>query len=110
VRQIFDAAGSRATILVVSDHGFKTYQKVIHPNVLLGPEGWSIPEGGSAMVYTTRAAKMRPQLAGIKGVKRVVTPEEFPQLGLPAPSERMADLVLLAEDNYAFDAEATAKS
>jgi predicted AlkP superfamily pyrophosphatase or phosphodiesterase len=106
VKQIVEAVGSRATILVVSDHGFKTYQKVIHPNVVLGADGWSIPEGGSAMVYTTRETKVRPQLAGIKGVQRVVTPEEFPQLGLPAPNERMADLVLLAEDNYAFDAEA----
>jgi predicted AlkP superfamily pyrophosphatase or phosphodiesterase len=113
VKQIVDAVGNRATILVVSDHGFKTYEKVIHPNVLLGEDGWSIPEGGSAMVYITRAArkselaaKFRTELAGIKGVKRVVTPEEFPALGLPAPNERMADLVLLAEDNYAFDAAA----
>ena len=51
-----------ATIFIVSDHGFKTYDKVIHPNALLTSKGlqedvWVIPEGGSAMVYITRPAK-----------------------------------------------------
>ena len=36
VKQIVDAAGN-ATIFVVSDHGFKTYDKVIRPNALLAP-------------------------------------------------------------------------
>ena len=36
-----DRAGIRdqTTIFVVSDHGFKTYHHVIHPNALLAPEG-----------------------------------------------------------------------
>jgi len=47
------------TVLVVSDHGFKTYGKIIRPNVLLASNGligeaWVIPEGGTAMAYVTR--------------------------------------------------------
>ena len=39
VKQIVDAVGDRATIFVVSDHGFKTYDKIIHPNALLAAKG-----------------------------------------------------------------------
>ena len=30
-------------------------------------------------------------------------PADFDQLGFPPPNERMADLVLFAEDRFAFD-------
>lgn len=51
----------RTTFVVVSDHGFKTYKRVIHPNAWLVQQGlqgraWVIPEGGTAMVYITGAA------------------------------------------------------
>jgi predicted AlkP superfamily pyrophosphatase or phosphodiesterase len=119
VKQIVDAAGENSTILIVSDHGFKTYDKVIHPNALMAAKGlgedvWIIPEGGSAMVYITRAAKkaelaprLRTELAALKGVSRVIEPADFASLGFPAPNERMADMVLLAEDRYSFDGTTT---
>jgi predicted AlkP superfamily pyrophosphatase or phosphodiesterase len=117
IERIVDAAGGRANIFIVSDHGFKTYDKVIHANALLAAKGWLedawvIPEGGSAMVYITRSSKkaeLAPQLreafAAIKGVKQVVEPSDFAKYGFPAPNERMADLVLFAEDRYAFASE-----
>ena len=107
VRQIVDTVGDRATVVIVSDHGFKTYSKVIQPNALLAAKGlladaWVIPEGGSAMVYITRsarrdelAAKLRAEFAGISGVKAVIEPSEFGKYGFPPPNDRMADLVCL---------------
>lgn len=122
VKQIADAAGPGATIFIVSDHGFKTYDRVIHPNALLAAKGlgedvWVIPEGGSAMVYITRPGKkaelgprLRTELAALRGVSKVVEPSEFAAMGFPAPNERMADLVLLAEDRFSFDGTATGES
>ena len=119
VRRIVEAAGENTTVFVVSDHGFKTYDKVIHPNAFLAAKGlaedvWVIPEGGSALVYITRsgkktelAPKLKAEFAGLRGVSRVIEPADFAGLGLPAPNERMADMVLLADDRYAFDGGAT---
>ena len=36
-------------------------------------------------------------------VSRVAEPADFPKLGFPPPNARMADLVLFAEDRFAFD-------
>ena len=62
----------RTTIFVVSDHGFKTYHHVIHPNALLKAkglvrsaddnDGWVVPEGGTAHVYVTREEKRKEVL------------------------------------------------
>lgn len=118
VRQIVEAAGDQATIFIVSDHGFKTYDKIIHPNALMAQKGlakdvWVVPEGGSAMVYMTRQSsksellpRVRTELAAMRGVSRIVEPREYDEFGFPAPNERMADLVLLAEDRFAFDGTA----
>ena len=40
-RKALDRAGIRdsTTVIVVSDHGFKTYRKLIHPNALLRTKG-----------------------------------------------------------------------
>jgi predicted AlkP superfamily pyrophosphatase or phosphodiesterase len=114
----------RATILVVSDHGFKPVKKHLAPNALLRTEGllkieggnasgdaWVIPEGGTAMVYVLNPAvkrtlipKLRDLLGRMEGVDRVIGSQEFSSLGLPSPEKntRMADLVLSAEDGYSF--------
>lgn len=113
----------RATIFVVSDHGFASAKRVIHPNVILRREGllrdrndcdvWAIPEGGTAMVYVTnqqRRAELLPRLAqmfqGVEGIKEVITPDRYAQFGFPPPGleSRMSDVVLAAADDYAFDA------
>jgi predicted AlkP superfamily pyrophosphatase or phosphodiesterase len=125
LQRILDAvnrAGIAATttIFVVSDHGFKTYHHVIHPNALLKQkgllrsaddcDGWVIPEGGSAMVYVTREEKRKEVLdafrnASIPGVSELISPENYQKYGYPAPTPggRMADLVLAAANDYGFD-------
>lgn len=122
----------RTTIFVLSDHGFKTYKYVIHPNAALRAKGllreangkmeadvWTIPEGGTAMVYITRPerrAELLPMLrtlfSGVTGVSQVLGGDDFGRLGLPTPASnsRMADLVLAAAEGYAFDAAQTGET
>ena len=116
-------------MFIVSDHGFKTFTNSIRPNALLRSKGlvrgddkniecdaWVIPEGGTAMVYITRPerrAELIPQLktafSAIKGISAVLGPEEFDRLGYPDPAKnnRMADLVLAADDGYGFSGDST---
>jgi predicted AlkP superfamily pyrophosphatase or phosphodiesterase len=125
IQQILDAVNragirDRTTVFVVSDHGFKTYRKIIHPNALLkskgllrsaeDADGWVIPEGGTAHVYVTREEKRKEVLDAfrepIPGVTQVIAPAEYARWGYPAPTPngRMGDLVLVGGNDYAFDA------
>jgi len=130
VERILDAierAGirQRTTVLVVSDHGFKTYRHVIRGNVVLREKGllrdegsqvdcdaWVMAEGGTAMVYVTRESKREATLKVLKeaftnvpGIAKVILPDEFASYGYPAPVSqgRMSDMVLAAASGYAFD-------
>ena len=116
----------RATILVVSDHGFKTARRLVKPNAILrrlellsinnekiSGDVYATSSGGSSMLYilnANRKAELTPKLAdafrAVEGVDRVVLPEEFAKWGLPNPATnaRMGDLFLLAKDGYAFNA------
>jgi predicted AlkP superfamily pyrophosphatase or phosphodiesterase len=117
------AEASKATVIVVSDHGFRSFKHKIHPNVLLrekrlikGPEplkadAWVVPNGGTAMVYVTRAEGKNERVSTLReifkkaeGVERVYGPEEFPKLGVPDPStsDQGPDLVLAASPDYLF--------
>jgi predicted AlkP superfamily pyrophosphatase or phosphodiesterase len=129
VSRILDAIeraglGKRATVLVVSDHGFKATRRSIRANAVLRSNGlvtseggrlacdaWTIPEGGTALLYVTDPAKrtdlvpkLRAMFAPLEGVERVLGPEEFSRYGMPTPQEnpQMADLVLAAKEGYAF--------
>jgi predicted AlkP superfamily pyrophosphatase or phosphodiesterase len=129
VRELLDSIESagmtdRATILIVSDHGFKTVTRSVRPNAALRERGlvrieagevacdaWVVPVGGAAMAYVTDPAqreRLMPQmkeiLGGLEGVARIVEPEGFAALGLPDPSEndQMGDLLLVAADGYSF--------
>lgn len=107
----------KTTFVIVSDHGFRTVKRSIRANVMLKAKGldgsaWVIPEGGTAMVYATRAADkaktiaaMKELFTGAEGIAQVLTPTEFTPLGYPSPdaNPRMADLVLAAADGFAFD-------
>ena len=134
VKQVIDALRSqgladRATILIVSDHGFRKMSHTIHANVQLRHEGfvrevngkamwdaWVVPVGGAAMVYVTdptRRAELLPKLrslfVGADGVQAVYSQEAFTKLGLPLPtqSDQAPDLFLAAKPGYGFadDAE-----
>jgi predicted AlkP superfamily pyrophosphatase or phosphodiesterase len=121
-----DATGRReqTTVLVVSDHGFKTVRRQVRPNVVLRREGlltgsgvdggsaYVLAAGGIAQVYlsgdaSTRqplAERVRSLLAGVEGVQRVFVPAEYGAIALPTPdaSDQAGDLVLAAADGYAF--------
>jgi predicted AlkP superfamily pyrophosphatase or phosphodiesterase len=132
VKQILDVLNrsgrsKNTTLIVVSDHGFRTYKHKVRPNVLLKQKGllseapgqskgeaWVLPEGGSAGVYVTspdRRAELVPELrkifANIEGVGDVMGVEDFSKLGLPVPaaSDQAPDLVLVAAPDYMFSGE-----
>lgn len=121
----------RSTLIIVSDHGFRSYRHRIYANVLLQEKGivtavdgklrgdaWVVPEGGSAMVYVSnpaRRAALVPRLkeifGGAEGVEKVYGVEDFAGLGIPTPlaSSQGPDLVLAAKPDYAFAGD-TAKT
>ena len=113
------AAGmdDRATVIVVSDHGFKQVKKQIHVNTALADahlesKVFALNEGGLALLYVDKknaaetSAALRKQFAAIDGILEVAGPERFPDLGLPDPAQdpQMADLVLIPKSGYAFAA------
>lgn len=116
-----DEAGlkDRTTIFVVSDHGFKTAEKLIKPNALLRQKGllsgsgteiecdvYVVPEGGTAMLYVTNSAKREELVkqsleifSSVEGIEKIIKPKEYAAYGYPQPTAggRMADLVLAAK-------------
>ena len=117
VVEAVNAAGmqDRTTFLIVSDHGFKPYTKEIRPAVALAAAGlkgqvYAMSEGGSAYVYfdKARAAELAPKviqaLADVEGIDEVVSPDGYAALGYPSPDQdpQMGQLLLTAEDGYAF--------
>jgi predicted AlkP superfamily pyrophosphatase or phosphodiesterase len=108
------AAGmdGRTTFLIVSDHGFKKYNKQVRPNIALANAGLAgkvfvLPEGGSAYVYFDEpdlAPKVKSALESVDGVDRIIGPEGFAALGLPQPGKdpQMYQLLLTAKNGYSF--------
>jgi len=132
VRQIIDTLertglSKNATLIVVSDHGFRAYKRKIQPNVLLREKGlltgssdktkgdaWVMPEGGTAMVYVTDASrrtellpKLRAAFTGAEGISAVYGADAFEKLGIPTrkQSDQAPDLMLAAEPGYMFTNE-----
>jgi arylsulfatase A-like enzyme len=123
-----ERSGLRAqtTILVMADHGFANATNILQPNVLLrragllelGPtnqivraRAQVVPEGGTGMVYLTNPETAEQDHQAVlalfrnqEGVAEVVEPGQFHGLGLPSPGANrgMADLILVAKDNYAI--------
>lgn len=127
VNQIVDAiegAGLKrsTTLIIVSDHGFRTIRHKIHPNVLLRENGilkqaagkgdpWVMSAGGMAMVYRTNpdskgnfVTQLRTLFTGAEGIDEVFGVSDFPSLGIPIPaaSDQAPDLVLAAKPDYVF--------
>jgi len=137
VKRIVDALRSngnlqRTTILIVSDHGFSTVTRKIHPNALLrhaglitGPPGqekgqaWVVAEGGSAMVFLGNVDgkadlvhNLRQLLESAEGVDHLYETEDFPKFGLPTheQSDQAPDFVLTARPGYVFDNDSSENS
>ena len=114
----------RATLLVVSDHGFKDVQRNISTNAVLRQHGllkregeritcdaFGLPHGGVAMIYVTRPeqrAELIPRLKRLfektEGVDRVFEAADYAALGMPTPqqTDQAPDLVLAAKPGYQF--------
>jgi predicted AlkP superfamily pyrophosphatase or phosphodiesterase len=116
---------ARTTMFVVSDHGFKAVKRQIRPNVAFAKAGlitveggkvsgarvYSVPEGGTALVYVTvpdsSGALLKQAgeaLNGLEGIASVIEAPEFAKYGLPQPTAtgQMGALLLAAKDGYAF--------
>ena len=130
IKRILDALNAagykdKFTLIVTTDHGFKTVHRVIRPDVLLRKEGLlkrsgptvthcdviSKTAGGSTMLFITDPAKkaeLTPKLkelfGSVEGVAHIYEPSEYAAIGLPLPSEneQSGDLLLAAKPDYAF--------
>jgi predicted AlkP superfamily pyrophosphatase or phosphodiesterase len=118
----------RTTVFVVSDHGFKLVKRQIRPNAALAraglltvadgkvvkSEAYSVPEGGTAIVYVTTPdpdgtilKRVKTSIGDVEGIDRVLEPAEYARLGLPLPSDndQMGALFLTAREGYSFTAD-----
>jgi predicted AlkP superfamily pyrophosphatase or phosphodiesterase len=129
VRQVRDEMnrvyGDRATLVVVSDHGFSPIEQSLFPNVVLRKAGLLdvkgtrvvggpvrvVPQGGAAMVYVldkpNRAAviaKVKDAFKGHDGIERIVSSESFAKIGVadPAVDPNAPDVVLFAKEGKVF--------
>lgn len=131
IQQLLDALDraklrEKTTILIVTDHGFKTAQKLIRPNVVLrqsgliqaaGPsikscDGYVMASGGIALFYAVNSAnkaetiaKAKPLLAGLEGVAELVEPKDYAKYGIATPdvNNQCPHLLLFAKPGYAFN-------
>ncbi|MBS1798613.1 MAG: alkaline phosphatase family protein [Acidobacteria bacterium] len=128
VKDVIDAvreAGDldRTTFLIVSDHGQMSVHKHLNANLLLRQSGlqgassvnptFAIPEGGYALLYQKHATEestdaLKALFAGKAGVRAALTPTEASKDGWPTPAEtnQAPDLLLYAENGYAFSGNA----
>ena len=117
----------KATIFVVSDHGFSPINKIVLPNVVLRkakllndvsdekkgakPSVRVVVQGGSTMVYildhdqrTVIAEKVKAAFNGLEGVAKVASPEEMSSYGIadPKADPNAPDMMIFAQLGYAF--------
>ena len=119
-----DFAG-RATVFIVSDHGFAFVRQKIQPNVKLRQAGllnvekgkitsrrvFAFSQGGSSFVYildNANRAKLINEVAGMfkdeEGIDQVVLPSDYKQNGFASPDEdpHVPDLILTAKNGFSF--------
>jgi len=120
----------RTTIFVTADHGFETALKIVNPNVafrkaglltagsapgVLRARAQIVSEGGIAMVYFTDPATLKEDRTAVmalmrkhEGIKEILESDQFGALRLPDPAknQQMAELILVADDGYAFNNDA----
>jgi len=128
VRQVWEELKrdfpGKATLLVVSDHGFSPIKRMILPNVILRKAGLLegakkstsgsiqiVTQGGAAFVYVLDdarrseiVAKIKRTLNGLEGVSKIVSPEQFKDYGVANPKDdpHAPDLILFAEEGCGF--------
>lgn len=116
----------KATLFVVSDHGFAPYETNIRLNVVLKELGlittgegdkvmerkaWCVPQGGSAFIYVLDEANrdetiatIRQRLEKIEGIKEVLVGKQIEEHGLPASAANPESphLIAAAQPGFAF--------
>jgi predicted AlkP superfamily pyrophosphatase or phosphodiesterase len=115
----------KATLIIVSDHGFSPIEHVMMPNVILRNAGLLdvkgprvvggavriVPQGGSALVYildqANRASiveRVKKALDGVKGVDKVVGPDDLLASGFgdAAHEPNNPDMLLMAKEGWVF--------
>jgi predicted AlkP superfamily pyrophosphatase or phosphodiesterase len=114
---------NRATLIVVSDHGFSAIKKSLFPNVLLRKAGLmesgkkkpsavhTVTQGGAMFVYVTDEAhrdevlaKVRGALKGLDGISKIVSYNQFKDYGVADPKDdpHAPDMILFAEEGCTF--------
>jgi predicted AlkP superfamily pyrophosphatase or phosphodiesterase len=129
VREVWDVLQrnfpGKATLIVVSDHGFSLNKTEVRPNVVLKELGlveadggkvkggavYIVPQGGSAMVYITDesrrdsiAKQIKDAFASVEGIESIIDAEQFPAYGIANPRRdpRAPDLMLFAQMGHYF--------
>lgn len=114
----------RATLLIVSDHGFSPINKMLLPNVLLAKAGLFrsdkkaednpvqlVTQGGSAFIYVKDQthrdaviARVRKALKGLPGISKIVDYRQFQDYGVADPKmdPHAPDMILFAEEGCSF--------
>ena len=115
----------KATLLVVSDHGFSPIDHVLMPNVILKQAGLVevkgtrvvggpvriVTQGGAAFVYVLDNAQRGPILeqiskafTGMPGIEKVVGVEDFKSYGVATPNDdpHAPDMILFANEGWTF--------
>jgi len=113
----------RATLVVVSDHGFSPIKKQLLPNVLLLKAGLTdnkkkgsgavhtVAQGGAMFVYVRDEAhrddvlkRVRKALSGLEGISKIVGYEQFKDYGVADPKDdpHAPDMILFAEEGCTF--------
>jgi predicted AlkP superfamily pyrophosphatase or phosphodiesterase len=115
----------RATLLVVSDHGFSPINRMILPNIILRKAGLIEPagkktastsvqlvsQGGLEMVYVMDDAhradlmeRVKKAFQGVEGISKIVGPKEFEYYGIANPKDdpHAPDMILFAEEGCTF--------
>jgi predicted AlkP superfamily pyrophosphatase or phosphodiesterase len=115
----------KATVFIVSDHGFSANKIAVLPNVVLKEAGLVeaqgkkvtggsvevLPQGGSAFVYILDDAnrdeiikKVKAAFANVEGVSSVISSDEFADYGIANPRRdpHEPDMMLFAKMGYFF--------
>lgn len=102
---------ANSTVIVVSDHGFKKFNRQVRPAVALAAAGldksvYVLAEGGSAYLYfdAKQSPQVRKALEEVEGIDKIIGPDSFAALGVqqPAKDPQMYQLLLTARDGYSF--------
>jgi predicted AlkP superfamily pyrophosphatase or phosphodiesterase len=118
----------RATVLIVSDHGFIPIRQKIQPNVKLRQAGllktgdkaterrvFAMDQGGASFIYvldkehrTELITKTASLFKDAEGIDQVITSRDYNKWGMASPEKdsRMPDIVLTAKDGYTFSEKA----